>query len=48
MGRAAYDRYWAAPLSLDAHLDRLGRVYETVMRGADARGPVGIRAAATA
>jgi len=52
MGRAAYDRYWAAPLSLDAHLDRLGRVYESVMRGADARGPVAIpsarRPAATA
>ncbi|MCJ2068543.1 glycosyltransferase family 4 protein [Methylobacterium sp. J-030] len=45
MGRAAYDRYWAAPLSLDAHLDRLGRVYETVMRGADARGPVAAPAA---
>ncbi|MCJ2137514.1 glycosyltransferase family 4 protein [Methylobacterium sp. J-026] len=40
MGQAAYDRYWAAPLSLDAHLDRLGGVYETVMRGADARGLV--------
>ncbi|MEL6061665.1 MULTISPECIES: glycosyltransferase [unclassified Methylobacterium] len=42
MGRAAYDRYWAAPLSLDAHLDRLARVYETVMRGA--RGPVAVPA----
>ena len=45
MGRAAYERYWAAPLSLDAHLDRLARVYETVMRGADARGPVSAAAA---
>jgi glycosyltransferase involved in cell wall biosynthesis len=40
MGRAAYDRYWAAPLSLDAHLDRLGNVYETVLRGA-ARAAIG-------
>ncbi|MCJ2066505.1 glycosyltransferase family 4 protein [Methylobacterium sp. J-088] len=45
MGRAAYARYWAAPLSLDAHLDRLARVYETVMRGADARDPVAAAAA---
>lgn len=37
MGRAAHDRYWTAPLSLDAHLDRLEGVYETVMRGATAR-----------
>ena len=34
MGRAAHDRYWTAPLSLDAHLDRLEGVYETVMREA--------------
>lgn len=34
MGRAAHARYWAAPLSLDAHLDRLGEVYATVMRDA--------------
>ncbi|WP_267356566.1 MULTISPECIES: glycosyltransferase family 4 protein [unclassified Methylobacterium] len=45
MSRAAYERYWAAPLSLDAHLDRLARVYETVMRGADARDPVAAAAA---
>lgn len=45
MSRAAYDRYWSAPLSLDAHLDRLARVYETVMRGAGARGPVAARVA---
>ena len=45
MSRAAYERYWAAPLSLDAHLDRLARVYETVMRGADARDPVATAAA---
>ena len=37
MGRAAHARYWAAPLSLDTHLDRLGGVYETVMREAAAR-----------
>jgi glycosyltransferase involved in cell wall biosynthesis len=44
MGRAAHDRYWTAPLSLDSHLDRLQGVYATVMRGAAARtrmpGPV--------
>jgi glycosyltransferase involved in cell wall biosynthesis len=34
MGRAAHARYWAAPLSRDAHLDRLTGVYETVMREA--------------
>ena len=34
MGRAAHARYWAAPLSTDAHLDRLGAVYEMVMREA--------------
>ena len=34
MGRAAHARYWAAPLSRDAHLDRLTTVYETVMREA--------------
>ncbi len=44
MGRAAHARYWAAPLSTDAHLDRLCAVYGTVLheaaalrrRGADA------------
>ncbi|WP_336485280.1 glycosyltransferase family 4 protein [Methylobacterium nigriterrae] len=34
LGRAAHARYWAAPLSLDAHLDRLAAVYETVLREA--------------
>ncbi|GJD96795.1 glycosyltransferase family 4 protein [Methylobacterium iners] len=34
MGRAAYDRYWLAPLTLDSHLDRLAEVYETVTREA--------------
>ena len=51
MGRAAHERYWAAPLSLDAHLDRLEGVYETVMRDASARGRAGLdtaRALATA
>ncbi|GJE36716.1 glycosyltransferase family 4 protein [Methylobacterium persicinum] len=37
MGRAAHDRYWTAPLTLDTHLDRLGAVYDTVMRPAAAR-----------
>ncbi|WP_238183353.1 glycosyltransferase family 4 protein [Methylobacterium trifolii] len=40
MGRAAHARYWARPLSLDAHLDRLGTVYEAVLReAAPHRGP---------
>lgn len=34
MGRAAYDRYWSKPLTLDVHLDRLQGVYETVRRAA--------------
>ncbi|MEA1830790.1 glycosyltransferase family 4 protein [Methylobacterium durans] len=34
MGRAAHDRYWAAPLTRDAHLDRLALVYDAVMREA--------------
>ena len=34
MGRAAHAHYWAAPLSTEAHLDRLGAVYETVLRAA--------------
>ena len=38
MGWAAHDRYWSAPLSLDAHLGRLEAVYESVMREATARG----------
>ncbi|MDP4021673.1 glycosyltransferase family 4 protein [Methylobacterium sp. NEAU 140] len=38
MGRAAHARYWAAPLTPDAHLDRLSAVYEAVMRGATVRG----------
>lgn len=44
MGRAAHARYWASPLTLDAHLDRLGEVYATVMRDAalpSRRSPVG-------
>jgi glycosyltransferase involved in cell wall biosynthesis len=39
MGRAAHERYWAAPLTLDAHLDRLEAVYGTVLREAAARAP---------
>ncbi|MDR7036235.1 glycosyltransferase involved in cell wall biosynthesis [Methylobacterium sp. BE186] len=34
MGRAAHDRYWSSPLTLDAHLDRLMLVYDAVMREA--------------
>ena len=34
MARAAYDRYWGAPLSVGLHLDRLERVYDTVRREA--------------
>ncbi|WP_133770103.1 glycosyltransferase family 4 protein [Enterovirga rhinocerotis] len=30
MSRAAYDRYWARPLTLDAHLDRLEEVYAQI------------------
>lgn len=37
LGRAAQARYWTAPLTLDAHLDRLTGVYDTVMRKAAAR-----------
>lgn len=36
MGQAAHDRYWAKPLTLDAHLDRLKDVYEVVRREASA------------
>jgi glycosyltransferase involved in cell wall biosynthesis len=45
MGRAAHGRYWAAPLTRDAHLDRLEVVYETVMREASARRRIGRTAA---
>lgn len=34
MSRAAYERYWAAPLTRDVHLDRLGLVYDRVVREA--------------
>ncbi len=34
MARAAYERYWSAPLSLASHLDRLEQVYDGVMREA--------------
>ncbi|KQP24501.1 glycosyl transferase family 1 [Methylobacterium sp. Leaf102] len=40
MSRAAHGRYWAAPLTLDAHLDRVSEVYETVLREAASRVPV--------
>ena len=45
MGRAAHARYWGAPLSTDAHLDRLGAVYETVLREATSRRGRGRQAA---
>ncbi|CAO4172362.1 Glycosyl transferase [Methylorubrum aminovorans] len=32
MAERAYERYWSAPLSVDAHLDRLEQVYGLVMR----------------
>jgi glycosyltransferase involved in cell wall biosynthesis len=38
MSRAAHARYWAAPLTMDRHLDRLAEVYAAVLRdGAPAR-----------
>ena len=40
MGRAASERYWAAPLTLALHLDRIAAIYELVLRdavGASAR-----------
>ncbi|KQP33946.1 glycosyl transferase family 1 [Methylobacterium sp. Leaf104] len=38
MSRAAYERYWAAPLTPDAHLDRLTQVYDFVLREARTAG----------
>ena len=37
MSRAAYARYWADPLTLDRHLDSVGKVYESVLRRWNAR-----------
>lgn len=37
MGRAAYDAYWAAPRTLDRHLDELSQVYETMLSAAPRR-----------
>nr|WP_245442769.1 glycosyltransferase family 4 protein [Methylobacterium terrae] len=38
MGRAAYDLFWADPLTMDRHLDGLERVYRDVSgRGEQAR-----------
>lgn len=34
MAERAYERYWAAPLSVDGHLDRLEQVYGLVLREA--------------
>ena len=54
MSRAAHARYWAAPLTMERHLDRLAEVYAAVLRdGAPApsrvapaaRRPTGARAA---
>jgi glycosyltransferase involved in cell wall biosynthesis len=38
MGQAAYARYWADPLTLDRHLDRLVVVYDRVRRAARGAG----------
>jgi glycosyltransferase involved in cell wall biosynthesis len=34
MGRAAYERYWAAPLTIGVHLDRIAALYDVVLRDA--------------
>ncbi|GLS43980.1 glycosyltransferase family 4 protein [Methylobacterium brachythecii] len=52
LSRQAHERYWAGPLTVDAHLDRLEQVYERVAREAAGRRPIvgaraGGRAAAT-
>ncbi len=39
MSEAAHARYWAHPLTLDAHLDRLAEVYGTVVEAARGRKP---------
>lgn len=39
MGRAAYDRYWANPLTLDRHLDRIEAVYDAVLTDAGPDAP---------
>ncbi|MEH3145069.1 MAG: glycosyltransferase family 4 protein [Methylobacterium frigidaeris] len=44
MGQAAYERFWADPLTLDRHLDRIERVYREVLAGV--RGPAAARVAA--
>lgn len=31
MGRAAYERYWANPLTIERHIDRLEAIYEEMM-----------------
>ncbi len=36
MSRNAYNHYWAAPLSMDLHLDTLAGVYATALRRIDA------------
>jgi glycosyltransferase involved in cell wall biosynthesis len=33
IGRAAYDRYWADPQSVDAHIEALLKLYENMLRG---------------
>lgn len=33
LGRAAYDRYWADPPTIDRHVSQLENVYETVLSG---------------
>jgi len=33
MGRAAYERYWADPQTLDVHVAHLRSVYQTILAG---------------
>lgn len=38
-GKAAYDGYWAAPCSLEAHLDALEKIYTEIAVGSGGIGP---------
>jgi glycosyltransferase involved in cell wall biosynthesis len=33
LGRAAHNRFWSKPLTLDSHLDQLEAVYDRVLTG---------------
>ena len=37
MSRQAYERYWADPQSMAAHIANLGRVYDTILSDHRAR-----------